>query len=441
MAVDDAFRGKGLGTLLLERLALVAVRHGIQHFWAVTQADNQAMVDVFRESGFELREELAKGYLEVDLSILPSEQSVARTEMRDRVATAASLRPFFRPRAVAVIGASRDPTSIGGRLLNALLETRFNGPVYPVNPKAANVGGLRAYPSVRDLPGPVDLAVIAVPAAAVPAVVEDCAARGVRALVVISAGFAEVGAEGREQQRRLAEQVRGHGMRMIGPNCLGLMNTDPAVRLNASFSPIFPAAGRIAMSSQSGASGSGRPRGRSATGTGPVHLRQRRQQGRRLRQRPPAILGRRRKHRRHPALPGIVRQSPAVRADCAAGRPAQADCRGQERSVGGGAAGRRIAHGGAGGQRYGRRCLVSPDRRDSRRHAGRDVRPGGRLERVNRCRRAAASPSSPTRAAPASSAPTLARPAVWCCRNCRRPRGPSWRRSCPARPAWAIRWT
>lgn len=255
MAVADEFRGKGLGTLLLERLALIAVRHGIEHFLAVTQSDNRPMINVFRESGLELREELAKGYLEVDLSILPSEQSVARTETRDRVATAASLRPFFQPRAVAVVGASRDQTSIGARLLNALLESHFNGPIYPINPKAPTLNGLRAYPSVRDLPGPVDLAVIAVPAAAVPAVVEDCAASGVRALVVITAGFAEVGAEGREQQRKLAEQVRGHGMRLIGPNCLGLMNTDPAVRLNASFSPIYPAAGRIAMSSQSGALG------------------------------------------------------------------------------------------------------------------------------------------------------------------------------------------
>ena len=141
----------------------------------------------------------------------------------------------------------------------------------------------------------MDLARIAVPAPRCLAVVEDCAARGVRALLVISAGFAEVGAEGREQQRRLAEQVRGHGMRMIGPNCLGLMNTDPAVRLNASFSPIFPPPGRIAMSSQSGALGLAVLAAAAATRVGVVHLRQRRQQGRCLRQRPAAILGGRRR--------------------------------------------------------------------------------------------------------------------------------------------------
>lgn len=254
-AVDDALRGKGLGTLLLERLALLAVRHGFTHFWAVTHADNKAMRDVFRESGFDVHERLEGGTIEVDLTVIPTEASVARSELRDRIATAASLRPFFRPNAVAVVGASRDPASIGGRILQALVSNGFQGPIYPVNPKAAEVGGLRAYPSARDLPGPADLVVVAVPRDAVLGVVDDCAARGVRALVVITAGFAEVGGEGAELQRRLVEKVRGHGMRLIGPNCLGLLNADPAVRLNASFSPLFPPPGRVALSSQSGALG------------------------------------------------------------------------------------------------------------------------------------------------------------------------------------------
>jgi acetyl coenzyme A synthetase (ADP forming)-like protein len=255
LTVEDAFQGKGLGTLLLERLALLAVRHGFTRFWAVTHADNRAMLDVFRESGFAVREKPDGGEMEVDLAVVPSEASVTRLELRDRVATAASLRPFFRPNAVAVVGASRDPSSIGYRILEALVQNRFQGPVYPVNPRAAVVGCIRAYPSVRDLPEPVDLAVVAVPRDAVPGVVDDCAARGVRAVVVITAGFAEVGPEGRELQRQLVERVRGHGMRLIGPNCLGLLNADPAVRLNASFAPVFPPAGPVAMSSQSGALG------------------------------------------------------------------------------------------------------------------------------------------------------------------------------------------
>jgi acetyl coenzyme A synthetase (ADP forming)-like protein len=254
-AVEDAYQGKGLGTLLLERLALLAVRHGFTRFWAVTHADNRAMADVFRESGFPIEEKSEGGDLAIDLSVIPSEASVARMEMRDRVATTASLRPFFRPNAVAVVGASRDPASLGRRILEALLQNRFQGPVYPVNPRAPEVGGIRAYPSVRDLPEPVDLAVIAVPREAVLSVVDDCAARGVRALVVITAGFAEAGAAGRELQKILVDKVRGHGMRLIGPNCMGLLNTDPAVRLNASFVSVFPPPGRVAMSSQSGALG------------------------------------------------------------------------------------------------------------------------------------------------------------------------------------------
>jgi acetate---CoA ligase (ADP-forming) len=254
-AVDDALHGKGLGTLLLERLALLAVRNGFTRFRAVTHADNQAMRDVFRESGFGLEEKLERGELEVDLAVIPNEASVARLELRDRVATAASLRPFFQPKSVAVVGASRDPSSIGYRILEALVLNRFQGPVYPINPKAAVVGCIRACPSVRDLPEPVDLAVVAVPRDAVMGVVDECAARGVRALVIITAGFAEVDAEGRQLQDRLLEKARGHGMRLVGPNCMGLLNANPSVRLNASFSPIFPAYGRVAMSSQSGALG------------------------------------------------------------------------------------------------------------------------------------------------------------------------------------------
>jgi acetyl coenzyme A synthetase (ADP forming)-like protein len=213
------------------------------------------MRDVFQESGFTVTERLEGSEMEVDLAVVPSEQSVARLELRDRVATAASLRPFFQPKSVAVVGASRDPSSIGYRILEALVLNRFQGPLYPINPRATVVGCFRAYPSVRGLPEPVDLAIVAVPRDAVMGVVDDCAARGVRALVVITAGFAEVNREGSELQKGLVEKVRGYGMRLIGPNCMGLLNTDAAVRLNASFSPVFPPPGRVAMSSQSGALG------------------------------------------------------------------------------------------------------------------------------------------------------------------------------------------
>jgi acetate---CoA ligase (ADP-forming) len=255
LAVEDPLHGQGLGSLLLERLAVLAVRHGITQFWAITHVENRPMLEVFHRSGFHVHEKRDSGDVYLAFAVTPTEASVARSELLDRLFTTTSMRPLFRPTSVAIVGASRNPTSIGSRILQGLIMHRFQGPVYPVNSRATVVGSLRAYPSVRDLPEPVDLAVIAVPRDAVFPVVDACAERGVKALVVITAGFAESGAEGRALQQALVEKVRGYGMRMVGPNCLGLLNTDPHVQLNASFSPLFPPPGRVAMSSQSGALG------------------------------------------------------------------------------------------------------------------------------------------------------------------------------------------
>ncbi len=156
---------------------------------------------------------------------------------------------------MAVIGASRRRDAIGGAILHNLLEQGFQGPVYPVNPTAAHVQAVPAYASVEQIPGPVDLAVIVIPAAHVLEAVEACGRKGVKALVVISAGFKEIGAEGAKLEVQLREAVRRHGMRLVGPNCLGILNTDPAVSMNATFAPVQPPAGRIAFSSQSGALG------------------------------------------------------------------------------------------------------------------------------------------------------------------------------------------
>jgi len=255
MAVDDGFHGKGLGTLLLERLALLAIRHGFTRLWAVTHAENLAMREVFRESGFTAHEAYEGDDMEVELSLIPTAATVARVETRERLATTASLRPFFHPQSVALIGASRDPKSIGFRLLEALTTNHFRGSLYPVNPKASEIMGIQVHPSVRSVPGPIDLALIAVPRDSVLSVVDECAAKGALALVVITAGFAEVGADGAALQQQLSERVRQHGMRMIGPNCFGILNTDPDIRLNGTFSSRFPAPGRVSMSSQSGALG------------------------------------------------------------------------------------------------------------------------------------------------------------------------------------------
>jgi acetyl coenzyme A synthetase (ADP forming)-like protein len=255
LAVSDRFQRQGIATLLLERLALAAVANGFRRFWAVTMAENRAILDVFRDSGFEYVSRYDSGYVEIDLSVVPSAMSVARAELRDRVVTTASILPIFQPRSVAVIGASRNPESIGARILNALIDYGFRGAIYPVNPHATTLASLAVYPTVAALPEPVDLAVITTPKETVLSVVDHCAARGVRALLIITAGFAEIGAAGQALQRELVEKVRGYGMRMVGPNCLGLINTDPVVRLNASFAPHTPPPGRVAFFSQSGALG------------------------------------------------------------------------------------------------------------------------------------------------------------------------------------------
>src|SRR2546428_8798039 len=166
-----------------------------------------------------------------------------------------SLEPLLRPRSVAVIGASRRRDSIGGAILHNVIELGLQGPVYPVSPSATHVQSIPAYPSVADVPGPVDLGIIVIPAARVLEAATACGEHGVKALIVISAGFKETGEEGLRRERAVLEVARKHGMRLIGPNCLGILNTDPKVSLNATFAPVSPPTGRVAFSSQSGALG------------------------------------------------------------------------------------------------------------------------------------------------------------------------------------------
>jgi len=255
MAVNDDFHGKGLGTILLERLAMLAIHRGFTTLWAVTHTDNLAMLEVFRESGYPVHETYKGGNMHVELSLHQTESTTARLELRERIATTASLHSFFYPRSVAVIGASRDPTSIGYRIVEALTDNRFRGAIYPVNLKAATIAGLTAFSSVTAIPDAVDLAVIVVPRDAVLSVLTDCGGKGIHSVIVISSGFAESGLEGKQAQDHLAETVRQQGMRMIGPNCFGLLNTDPAICLNATFTSAFPPSGRMAMATQSGALG------------------------------------------------------------------------------------------------------------------------------------------------------------------------------------------
>ncbi|HWP37052.1 MAG TPA: acetate--CoA ligase family protein [Gemmatimonadales bacterium] len=166
-----------------------------------------------------------------------------------------ALDPILRPRSIAVIGASRQPNTIGWHILDNLLRAGFQGPVYPVNPKATAIHSIPAYPTVQAIGAPVDLAVIVVPKEHVLQVAEQCLEAGVRGLVVISAGFREVGGAGIERERQLLDLVRRHGVRMVGPNCMGVMNTAEDVRMNATFAPSTPPRGPVAFMSQSGAMG------------------------------------------------------------------------------------------------------------------------------------------------------------------------------------------
>ena len=255
VAVADEYQGKGIGTILVGYLAEAAAARGVRVFEAEVMPANHRMVQLFRESGFPLEVNVKAGELHVRFPTLVTDEARAVFEQRERVASVNALHPFFQPRAVAVIGASRQRGTIGGELFHNLLSYGFNGPVYPVNPTAPVIQSVPAYPSVEAIPGPVDLAFIAVPAAHVNDVARQCARKGVRALVVISAGFAETGAEGRTRQAELVRICRAAGMRLIGPNCMGVVNTDPAVRLNGTFVPFTAEEGRIGFFSQSGALG------------------------------------------------------------------------------------------------------------------------------------------------------------------------------------------
>jgi acyl-CoA synthetase (NDP forming)/GNAT superfamily N-acetyltransferase len=254
-AVADDLHGKGVATALLERLATIAYGQGLDRFEATTLADNREMLEVFRASGFEMRAKPLHGEVDVVLDLQPSRRGAAAIDERNRSATVRSLTPILKPRSIAVVGVSRDAANLGRRVHDVLLRAGFNGPVYAVNPHASDVGGRPAYASMREVPSGVDLAVIATPRGAVAGVVDDCASAGVRSLVVVSAGFAELDDEGRKLQRLVLEKSRAAGMRLVGPNCMGVIDTDPEVRLNASFVEQLPPPGRVAIASQSGGIG------------------------------------------------------------------------------------------------------------------------------------------------------------------------------------------
>jgi acetate---CoA ligase (ADP-forming) len=252
-AVADDLQGRGIATRMLERLAALANLVGIEEFVAEVMADNSSMLRVFAEAGFDTSRSTEGGSTEVRLRLAPTDVLVSRIDERDHLAVAASLEPFFSPASVAVIGASSRSGSVGGELFRNILRGDFVGAAYPVNRSGESVAGVRAYRSMAEIGEPVDLAVVCLPGDAVLEAAAEALRAGVRALCVISAGFAETGRDGRERQDRLVALVRGSGARLLGPNCLGIAVSE--ARLNATFGPNALPEGNVGFSSQSGALG------------------------------------------------------------------------------------------------------------------------------------------------------------------------------------------
>ncbi|HLS45024.1 MAG TPA: GNAT family N-acetyltransferase [Ornithinicoccus sp.] len=251
--VADEHQGRGIGSVLLEHLAAIGREGGVRLFVADVLPQNRKMINVFQDAGFEVEHEFEDGVIAVSFAIEPTEASRAVALSREHRAEAVSMRRVLHPATVAVIGASRREESVGGALVRHLQEGGFTGQVYVVNRAAEEVAGLRAWSRISEIGESIDLALIAVPAAEVPAVVRECAFAGVGSVVVVSSGFAEEGEEGAALQRELLETARIHGLRVLGPNSFGLINTDEGLRLNASLGPRMPTMGSLGLFAQSGA--------------------------------------------------------------------------------------------------------------------------------------------------------------------------------------------
>lgn len=253
--VSDAHQGRGMGSVLLEHLAAAARERGISRFVADVLPQNLKMVAVFHEAGYAVTDHFDRGVVELAFDIDPTDRSLAVMEAREHRSDAASLSALLQPSSIVVIGASRDPESIGARVLQHIVDGGFTGLVYAVNPAASQVRGVHCYADVSQVPAPVDVALVVVPASAVLEAVQHCRQAGVRGLIVMSEGFAELDAEGVDRQRELVRVARANGMRLIGPNSMGLLNTNPQIRLNASLARQLPPAGGLGLFSQSGALG------------------------------------------------------------------------------------------------------------------------------------------------------------------------------------------
>ena len=253
--VDDEHQGLDIASLLLEHLAAGAAESGVQRFVAETLPHNVAMLTVFRAAGFQVQTRHQDGEIRVEFPVHPDEGALSAADAREALAEFRSMHNLLAPTSVTVVGAGHDPEGLGHLVLANILAGGYSGAVFPVNSDGAEAPGRPNWHSVSEVPDPVDLVVVAVPPQAVPDVARQAAARGARSLVVVTADFAESGPAGAARQRELLEICRVGGMRLVGPNCMGILSNVGGVALNATFSASRPPSGQVGLMSQSGAVG------------------------------------------------------------------------------------------------------------------------------------------------------------------------------------------
>ncbi len=252
---EESYQGKGISTLILERLAGLAAAQGYVDLEAEVLPDNRAMLGVFKSSGFNIHQVWDSDTVHLELPVNNAAALWERAGLRERISVANSVLPLLKPKVIAVVGASREQGAIGNMMFRNILSANYNGTVYPVNNQADSVNGVKAYATIKEIPDPIDLAVIAVPAEIVQEVAEKAIQKGAKGLVVVTAGFAEAGEAGAKRQKSLVELTEKNGVRLLGPSCLGLMNTASEVSLNASLAPTLPPRGPVGFFSHSAALG------------------------------------------------------------------------------------------------------------------------------------------------------------------------------------------
>ena len=253
--VEDSYQKMGIGTHLFDLLAAAAQEHGIDTVEVEVLHDNTEVTKMMQQSGLELVGKLERTHRwRGTYRLISTPSSESKSVEREKISSVASITRFMKPKSIAVLGASNRP-GIGNAFVKNLVTYGYKGIVYPINPNVEVVSSIKTYPSIMDVPGEVDLAILVVAAEKTQPLVEECARKGVKALVVITAGFSEMGGEGIEREKKLIHTARAYGMRVIGPNCLGILNTNPDISMNATFAPIFPPHGKVALGTQSGALG------------------------------------------------------------------------------------------------------------------------------------------------------------------------------------------